>query len=64
MVSSNRKPTVQRLLLFAGIVLFVPGVIITVGIPPIESVPDIPELGETFRLKRSYAVWVIPRTIE
>ena len=42
----SRKPTVQRLLLLAGIVLFVLGIAITIGVPPIESVPDLPELGD------------------
>lgn len=46
MVRLPRKPTVQRLLLITGVVLFVLGVAITVGLPPIESLPDLPEFGD------------------
>jgi hypothetical protein len=45
MVRSHRKPTAQRVLLFVGIVLFVLGLAITVGLPPVEALPDPPELG-------------------
>lgn len=43
MARYGRTTRIQRLLLLVGIVLFVLGIAITVGIPPMEALPDLPD---------------------
>jgi hypothetical protein len=45
MARYGRTTRIQRFLLMVGIVLFVLGIAITVGIPPIEALPDLPDPG-------------------